>query len=56
MDSDTIVRNVFDAMQPAEEIEGPTEQEYIRLMDRIAAEATQRATVCRSILAGDPTP
>jgi hypothetical protein len=56
MDSDTIFRNVFNAMQPAEEIDGPTKQEYIQLMERIAANATQRATVCRSILAGDPTP
>jgi hypothetical protein len=56
MNSDAIFRNVIDAMQPAEELEGPTEQEYIRLMERIAADATQRAAVCRSILAGDPTP
>jgi hypothetical protein len=55
MDSDTIFRNVFEAMQPAEELEGPTEQEYVRLMERIAAEATERAAACRSILVGGAT-
>jgi len=43
-------------MQPAEEIEGPTEQDYLHLMERIAAEATERARVCRSNLVGVTCP
>ena len=50
MDSEEIFRSVFEAMQPAEELGGPTGDDYLALMERIAKEATERANVYRSTL------
>lgn len=51
MNSEEIFRSVLDAMQPAEELGGPTEDEYLRLMERIAHEANARAETYRGVLA-----
>lgn len=43
-------------MQPAEEIEGPTEQDDIHLMERIATEATERVNVYRASMVDTYSP
>ena len=48
--SEEIFRKVLDAMQPAEELGGPTGEEYFHLMDRIADEARIRAETYRGVL------
>lgn len=48
MTADEIFQNVLAAMQPAEEIGGPSPDDYAALMDRIAAEASSRAVAARS--------
>jgi hypothetical protein len=54
LNSEEIFRSVLDAMQPAEELGGPTEDEYLRLMERIAHEANARAETYRGVLAETP--
>lgn len=49
-----ILEGVLNAMQSAEEIEGPEGVEYVALMERIAAEATQRATNYRAAQGMEP--
>lgn len=46
--ADRIFHDVLDAMQNAEELGGPDAAEYITMMERIAAEAVKRATICRA--------
>ena len=46
-----IFQNVLAAMQPAEELQGPTGEEYLQLMERIGLEASTRAAVYRDVLA-----
>lgn len=53
MDSEEIFKRVFEAMQPAEELGGPEEWEYIALMHRIAREAVERAGNCVEIMLQD---
>lgn len=45
-----ILEGVIEAMQWADEIGGPEGADYIAMMERIAAEATQRAEKCRATL------
>lgn len=42
----TILDAVKAAMQPAEELGGPNDAEYYRLMTAIANEAIHRASIC----------
>lgn len=48
---EAIFQDVLAAMQPAEELEGPTGEDYLQLMERIAVEASTRAAVYRDVLA-----
>ena len=47
----TIYDRVIAAMQEAEEIGGPTDGDYVRLMEQIAQECTHRAKVCSDRMA-----
>ena len=51
MNAEQIYSNVLDAMQDAEEIEGPEGQDYIALMEWIAAECRTRIETARADLA-----
>ena len=46
--AEQIYRNVLDAMQDAEEIEGVDDDHYVFLMSSIAIEATKRMNNCIS--------
>ncbi len=46
-----IFQQVLAAMQAAEELEGPSGEDYLHLMERIADEARTRASVYRGVLA-----
>lgn len=48
--AETILAGVHKAMQPAEEIGGPTGENYIRLMEQIAAEANRRILVYSQVM------
>lgn len=49
-----IYRNVLDAMQDADEIEGVEDpQEYLKLMDDIRHEAVKRYNNCADNIRGD---
>lgn len=50
MTADQIFQAVLDAMQPAEDIGGPSVPDYIELMQRIATEATERARNAAELL------
>lgn len=54
MGAEEIFQSVFDAMQPAEELGGPSGDEYLQLMERIIQEAQQRADTYRQILLESP--
>lgn len=52
MNAQEIFEKVLEAMQPAEEIDGPEGVEYIGLMQRIAYEANKRAEAYRAAQRG----
>ena len=52
MTADEIFGNVLASMQDAEELGSPEGAEYIALMERIAAEAQQRAANARAAAQG----
>lgn len=53
MTSEDIFLNVMESLQPAEEMGGPSGEDYVALLDRISQELEFRRDNCIAIMAKD---